>query len=306
MKKILILGGEGFIGGALVRALMRGHKVVSFDRNLPEKKEKQVRYVQADFFNNQNELKKALKNIDVVVHCISTTVPSTSKHVNYELTTNVQGTVRLLDLMVQEKVPKLCYLSSGGTIYGDSNRLHREHYDLSPGCPYGLGKVLNEEIITYYTRHRLINSQIWRLSNPYGDLNKKNKAQGVIEAFVNNILEDKPLEIWGDGTAIRDYIYIDDAVEAMKILIESGPGLWNETINISTGSGVSVQTIVEHLTESMPEFYDKEIVVKNVGKFTGPKVAVISPQFLRDNTNWRPNYSIDQGITKMLRDHKNA
>ena len=301
MKKILILGGSGFIGEALANALCDENIVKCFDLNLPKKKNSKVHYIQANFFNDLPKLKQSLKGINTVIHCISTTVPATSKTVRFEHDTNVHGIIRLLDLMVKEKVPYLCYLSSGGTIYGDSNTLHTEEEALYPGCPYGLGKLLIENIINYYHQRRLVNAQIWRLSNPYGNLNKTNKTQGVIEAFVNNILNDKPLEIWGDGTAIRDYIYIDDVTSAMKELLRVN--FWGETTNISTGLGVSVKSIVEFLQRSVPKFYDKEIEVRTVGKFTGPKVAVISPQKLRDNTLWKPKYSIAQGIEKMLENY---
>ena len=299
MRRILVLGGAGFIGEAISTKLCEKNTVTCFDLNLPETLNSKIGAVQADFFKDFEKLKLSLKDIDIVIHCISTTVPANSKTMRYEHETNIKGAINLLDLMVEEKVPYICYLSSGGTVYGDSAKAHEEFHDTAPKCPYGVGKVIIEQLIKYYSRKYEIKHQIWRLSNPYGNLKKTNKSQGVIEAFVNKIENNQPIDVWGEGTAVRDYIYIDDVVSAMELLIYKE--FWNETTNIGTGVGVSIKELVSILEY----FYNDYIEINKVAQFTGVNVSLISPKKLRDNTKWRNHYSIHKGISKML-ENRNA
>lgn len=299
-ETILVLGGGGFLGSEITKALIQqGHRVRIFDRRirvLPgSAPDAGPSYIQGDFLN-QSDLKKAMRGVGMVLHFISTTVPSLSAdNVGVEIETNLRGTVRLLDTMASEGVTRICYPSSGGTVYGDATTPHEETDTLRPTCPYGLGKVLIEDTLKYYAERVGIQYQIWRIANPYGDTHNIHQAQGVVDAFLRQIKDGESVELWGDGSAIRDYIYIGDVVSAVLALLKIGA--WGETVNIATGLGTSITDLIELIKGTLPV----PVGVNKREGYTGTSVSVVSPQKLMRLTDWRQDYSLQDGIQETWR-----
>lgn len=201
-------------------------------------------FVGGDFLNEADQ-QKAVAGVSVVFHLISTTIPATSnRNPLYDVETNMITSVRLLDLAREAGVSRVVFLSSGGTVYGRPERLPiPEDHPTEPLVSYGVVKLAVEKYVALYHRLHGMSYRILRLSNPYGPRQDTAGAQGAASVFLDRAHAGRPIEIWGDGSVVRDYIYVDDAVEGILAATASGgdTGLYN----IGSGRGVSLTELVE-------------------------------------------------------------
>jgi len=252
MKNILILGGFGFIGSNLIEELLSRdlyHLVIFEFKGVTNRFKDRVKVCYGDYSNTE-DLESIFRNysIDIVFHLISTTVPATSNdNQEYDIESNLVGTIRLLNIMVKYHVKKLVFLSSGGTVYGKVNTDRvDENHRTDPISAHGITKLSIEKFI--YLHHHLhgLDYLILRVSNPFGPYHLSDK-QGIVNVAISRALNHEPLVIWGDGSVIRDYIYIKDVVSIMGALIEKD--IWNNIINIGTGIGYSINDILQFISE---------------------------------------------------------
>ena len=254
--RYLILGSTGFIGSNLVNALGRvaGNKIKIFNRAKAH----------ADlsnnvYFNNDNfevitgdfkpdyDFVKLTENIDIVYHLISTTNPSLSnKDMCKEVEDNVITTIKLLDACVQNKIKKIIFISSGGTVYGKNYGVpFKESDETYPICSYGIQKLAIEKYLNLYYYLYGLDYGIVRLSNPYGPYQQPNSGLGAITTFTYRVIFDEPIQIYGDGSAVRDYIYIDDAIQGI-LNITSYDGKY-KLFNLGCGIGYSLIEVIEKI-----------------------------------------------------------
>lgn len=249
MSRTLVFGANGFIGSHLVDSLVeRGHSVRAFDRFSTEpkfNKNTAVEIFRGDFLN-QADLRQALKDIDYVFHFISMTTPATAEDDPViDIQTNVRTSVELFKLCVDEKIRKVFYASSGGTIYGESEQgeKHKETDPLRPISPYAIGKLSIENYLRYFKIKRGLDSTVFRIANPYGERQALHSKQGVIPIFLENIYQGLPITILGDGSMVRDYIYVKD-VASMIVDVFEKPNL-QEVYNLGSGEGKSINEIID-------------------------------------------------------------
>lgn len=254
--RVLILGGAGFIGQHVCKALLgAGAHVRCLDRRLPPEQ---------GFFNNQlgevewivgefsdaEKLTRALDGIDYIVHLVSTTIPDTSnKELQYDLSSNVFPTLKVLEAMRFSGVKKLLFISSGGTVYGIPSIIPiPETHETNPICGYGIHKLAIEKYLHLYNYRYGLDYCVLRLANPYGAAQISDRPQGVIGKFIYKAIRNERLEIWGDGSVVRDYVYIEDVMDAfLKALLYRGD---RKLFNVGSGQGSSlldIVTIIEHL-----------------------------------------------------------
>jgi UDP-glucose 4-epimerase len=294
MMNILVLGGAGFLGSKIVEALLEsGHTVSVFDKYCEKPINTNLTVIQAKF-DDIHSLEKALRNIDIVIHLISTTVPSTSNEQPvYDVEGNLVNTLNLLKLMNEAGVKRIIYFSSGGTVYGKPNQLPiRENHPTNPICSYGIVKLAIEKYLQLYQDLYGFNVTILRPSNPYGIGQRNTGVQGVIAAIMHRALSEETIIIWGDGSVERDYIYISDVVSAcMAVINQNASGLYN----ISTGHGVSVNQLI-NITEKI---IAKPIHVKYEPKrnFDIERV-ILSNELAKNELNWSPKVDLEQGIAR--------
>lgn len=242
-NKALIIGGNGFIGSNLSRKLAdKGMEVYSFDMVQPQMPDDRINYIQGDFFDD-NVLEKIIEDMDVIYHALSTINPgnSNSKYMMGYSRDFIQ-TVKLCS-MLQNTMTKLIFLSSGGTVYGkQETQPIKETAVAMPINHYGNVKLCIENTIRVFDIQADSKMLIARISNPYGPGQDFTKGVGFIDAVIKNALVGKPVEVWGDGEIIRDYIYIDDVCEMLYSLsMYEG----REVIfNISSGVGASQNEII--------------------------------------------------------------
>jgi UDP-glucose 4-epimerase len=293
--RILVLGGNGFIGSHLVDKLLReNHYVRVFDRNEEHYRKAlaNVDYFTGEF-GNRGLLSEALDGIDIVIHMISSTLPKTSNDdPAFDIQSNVVDSLFLLEQCVAKKIKKIIFISSGGTIYGYPQSLPvKEDHQTNPICSYGIGKLTIEKYLYLFKELYDLDYVILRPSNPYGSRQNPFGIQGVISVFIGKILRNETIEIWGDGSVVRDYIYVADLVEAIYLTIscESSYRLFN----VGMGKGYSLM----ELLSVIKNISGCDIKISNT-----PTRACDVPKIYLDITrateelNWTPSTSIETGI----------
>lgn len=257
-KNILILGADGFLGSNLAKSLLKDekYKIRAFDlfkdgtnRNLAGF-EKQLEIFPGNFLNRA-DLKKALEGIDFVFHYISLTTPGSSmKDPLIDVDTNVRGTIILLEECIKAKVKKVVFPSSGGAIYGNQEKKKLSEDDpQNPISPYAISKLAIEKYLEYYRLNFGLDYLILRYSNPYGPGQNIVGSQGIIPIFLNLVKQGKPITIFGDGENMRDYIFIDDAIEATKKIAFKGNTKFR-IYNVGKGDGTTINEVVDAIGKS--------------------------------------------------------
>lgn len=292
--KVLVLGGNGFIGSHLVNRLCQENcSVRVFDRHT-EKFRPQLAGVDYRYgdFSDSFAIAEALDGVDVVYHLISATVPATSNlDIVGDISNNLINTVRLLELMVSNGVGRIVFLSSGGTVYGiPSSSVIPEHHELNPICSYGIVKVSIEKYLAMFEHLHGLQSAILRVSNPYGVWQPYNGIQGVISVFLNKILTGQDINVWGDGGVERDFLYIDDLIDAMLMAERSN---LSGVFNVGSGIGSSLNEILD----CARLVTGKSFVVNYRDKrnFDVPKV-VLDITKIRNRLAWAPKVSLERGV----------
>lgn len=293
--KVLVLGGSGFIGSALIGGLLsQGHQVKVFDRNIeavrhqfPEIAET----VQADFADVMS-LTEAMSGVDIIFHLISTSVPATSnKNPVHDIESNLVNTVKLLELMRNADLKRIVYLSSGGTVYGAPKSLPiTENHPTNPTCSYGIVKLAIEKYLQMYAELYQLDVTILRPSNPYGPGQTHKGVQGFIGTCIDKINAGQPITVWGDGSVVRDYVYIDDVVSAC---LSAMAAEYTGPVNISSGVGYSLNQIINMIEKYKGE--EIEVIYQQKRSFDIPEV-ILDNQLAKLSFDWIPQTSIEQGL----------
>lgn len=296
MAKNLVLGGAGFIGGNLARALVargeytriltRSSSSVSNIKDILDK----VDILYRDFMDDVS-LRQALKDIDVVFHLISTTFPSmTTESIVYDVFSNLLPTIRLVELCLDQGVKKIVYASSGGTIYGEPQNIPiSEEHPLQPISAYGQSKLTIENYLNFYAKTTPIDVNVLRISNPFGFGQKLLGVQGIIAVAMGCAYYNRTLDIYGKGEAIRDYIYIDDVIQALLMAAKQSG---SSVVNISSGKGHSVMDIVQ-----IVEDVSKRSIQKNFiqNRSTDVNVNILDNRKAYEMYGWRPSMDLKKG-----------
>jgi len=245
----LVLGGNGFIGSHIVDALLqRGWGVKVFDCiDRPRPLAGHVESVIGDF-SDSSKVIEALADVDVVYHAISTTVPSSSNiDPVADISSNLVNTVKLLEQMDRLGKKRIVYLSTGGAIYGDPETLPiPETHPLRPLSSYGIVKMAIERYLCMYQQLNGLRPVVLRPSNPYGPRQGRLGVQGIIGTFFNRIHAGDALQVWGDGSIVRDYIYVEDLAELCALAGEADkPGIYN----CGSGQGLSIKQLLAAITD---------------------------------------------------------
>ncbi len=297
---ILILGGSGFIGRNLIPELLKDHRnyIINFDQNPhPEQfLEQNPRLV--SFFGNFHET-SALKacfdlyDINLVIHLISGLIPSSNQaDFLHEINSVILPTYSLIELMSEYGVQKLLFFSSGGTIYGRT-KMHKisEAEPLNPINFYGYSKLVLEKYLLLMHEKYNIDYLIIRPSNIYGIRNNWRRKQGVIHRFIYNVLYDQPLEIWGDGTIIRDFIFVQDLCDAVRLLIQER--IKNKTLNIGYGYGVEINEIKDIV---LSIFGNRTNCIYKETRNVDAPFNVLDISAIEKEISWKPIIDLREGI----------
>ena len=202
-----------------------------------------------------------LQGIQIVVHLVSTLIPGSSyEDYKREYKNVIFPTIELMELCAQKGI-RFVYFSSGGTVYGNRNDVlpFEESDPMKPISYYGWSKQMMENSIQFMHRTAGLDYLILRPSNPYGHGQNLYGKQGLVAVAIGKLLKNEPIEVWGDGSAVRDYIYVDDLAKIFVKLIEGD--VHNMTLNIGSGRGYSVNDVLAFL--KIVSGMDLKIVYQN-------------------------------------------
>ena len=301
--RCLVLGGCGFIGSHLVDGLLdRGYDVSIFDKSKVDTKNVKRNlnriHLLAGDFTNKEDLKRALARIDYIFHFIGTTLPqSSTENPIYDIQSNVISTIHMLEIAKSSGVRKIIFPSSGGTIYGLPQRIPiPEDHPTNPICAYGISKLFIEKYLYLYYKLYGLDYVSLRISNAYGERQDPKGAQGAIAVFLGNVLEGKPITIWGDGTVVRDYIYVQDIVEACLKAMESRQKD-HQVFNVGSGTGTSLNELIELVGRIL----GKDIEVKySAGRNIDTPVNILDTARAQEVLSWRAKVPIAEGLRKVV------
>ncbi|MEO8020997.1 NAD-dependent epimerase/dehydratase family protein [Polaromonas sp.] len=273
---VLLLGGAGFIGSALARRLAR--------ENMP---------VHILGRHQQDQLEHVLPQCGTVVHLACSTTPSASAACASLELGNLTLTLRLLDLLKNQPKTHLIFFSSGGTVYGNPRTLPvTEDSPLAPLSNHGASKVSQEAFCSALRTegHPLT---ILRPSNAYGPGQMMKSGFGLIRTMLEHARAGTPLEIWGDGENIRDFIYIDDIVEASLRLIKLPQDAG--TYNLGSDMGFSINQ-VRGIVEAA---CGKELQTNyRPARGTDVRCVVLDSSRLKARLGWQAAVGLVDGITR--------
>lgn len=298
--KAVVIGGNGFIGTALVdRLVERGIDVRVFDRYPSRFKEPTpgVEYMHGDFAN-QGEVHQAIIGMNWVFHLAYTTLPETSNEDPvYDIRSNVIDTIQLLQECCRNDVDKVVFVSSGGTVYGVPQSVPiSENHPTNPICSYGITKLTIEKYLALFHHLNKLEYAVARIANPYGERQNPNAKQGAIGVFLGRIARGQPITVFGDGEVIRDFLYIDDAAQALiacadYVTPSNGPRVFN----IGSGKGYSLNQIVD----TIKKVVDVDVKVNHIpARQVDVPSNVLDISLGREVLKWEPRVDFETGITR--------
>lgn len=306
-SEILVTGGAGFIGSHIVDRLLDEEVQVRVvddlstgeKKNLIQHKDQQtLHFIEGDI-RNYDLVKKVVKGVDAVFH-EAALVSVTSSVENPLLVNeiNVTGTVNLLEACVDAHIERFVFASSCA-IYGDSETLpNHENLMPMPLSPYAVSKLAAENYVKVFHDIYDLEAVILRYFNVYGPRQKYGPYSGVISTFAHRFLENKPPIIYGDGEQTRDFVNVNDVVEANMLALSKRTAV-GEVFNISRGEEVSINTLAKSLQRILgKDNLDPVYVEARLGDIR-KSYADISKA--RKKLGYKPSVSLDEGLNNMVK-----
>ncbi len=296
--RILVTGGAGFIGSHVADAYRAaGHHVAvadavrGADRTPPG-----IALHRADI--RSPDLDGVFREVRPEVvshHAAQANVRQSMADPVSDAETNVLGTLRVLDLAVRHGVGQVIFSSTAGALYGEPEALPaREDDPVRPTSPYGLHKFLGEHYMTYFRRVHGLNTTILRYGNVYGPRQDPATEAGVVAIFTQALLTGRRPVIFGDGTQVRDFVYVGDVAEAnLRVLGCDLPA----PMHIGMGTGTSVNELADRL---------RTLTGADARPDHAPAVPgevyriVLDVSRARETLGWRPRISLEEGLRRTV------
>lgn len=300
--KVLVLGGGGFIGSTICDRLLRdGHHLRIFERPRVDPYRvflalESVEWIHGEY-SSRADLSSAVRGTDAVIHLISTTLPKSSNDdPAWDVESNVIPSLNLLAEMAAHDVEKIVFISSGGTVYGVPQALPiDERHPTDPLCSYGISKLMIEKHLLMQCRLRGMRPVVLRVANPYGERQRLETAQGAVAAFVRKCLSGSPIEVWGDGSIVRDYIHVADVAEAFaRALAYEGE---HRVFNVSSGIGVSLNELIALISEISGLSPDVSYLK---GRPFDVPVSILDNTLAQERLGWSPRIGIRDGLARTI------
>lgn len=302
MACYLVTGGAGFIGSAISRQLLKeGHYVIIIDNLSTGYKENIPK--EAEFFevNCQNiDMYSSIpqRKYEAIYHIAGQSSGEISfDNPVYDLQTNTQSTLLLLKFAQKTGCKRLLYASSM-SVYGDQpDEATNEEAFCFPKSFYGVGKLASEHYLRIFQQYG-IESTALRLFNVYGPgQNMKNLRQGMLSIFLTQALKTKKVIVKGSSDRFRDFVYIEDVVNAF-IKCEKEPKSFGKIYNVASSRKTTVRQLLEKMISKLPF----EVTIEYRGNTPGDQFGIYANiQLIREDTGWKPNYSLEKGIDEMIK-----
>jgi UDP-glucose 4-epimerase len=294
----IVLGGGGFLGINLCRQLVKnGYRVRAFGRRSPPAETLDgVEWFQGDF-SDAAALAAAIETFDVVYHLIHGATPqSANLDMVGDVQKNVVSSLALLEVCRKLGVSRVVFASSGGTIYGRSEQIPTpETAATEPISAYGISKLAIEKYLALNHHLHRLDYKIVRVTNPYGPFQTALKNQGVIASILSHSFRNEEIEIWGDGSVVRDFIYVDDVVEAL-IAVANDQGS-ARIFNIGSGEGHSLRQLIALIEDLL----GKELNIQwRPARVVDVPISILAIDRARDELGWAPKNTFREGLEKTI------
>jgi UDP-glucose 4-epimerase len=299
---IFITGGMGFIGSHLFKYLSKqGNKITIFDNfnnssntNLVDSN---IKIIEGDILD-YSLLSKSLNNIETVIHLAAQiSVTDSIKDPDNTMKVNVDGTQNVLDACLENHIKNFIVISTAA-VFGNQDEILTENSKTDPISHYGKSKLLMEKRIMDFSKNHNLNSIILRFFNLYGPGQSPQYA-GVITKFLDNIIENKPLVIYGNGSQTRDFIHIDDAIECINLAIKNINKKTGKIYNIGSGKSTSILELANILLElsgkNLPINFKPEIK----GDILHSKTSIA---LVKKELGFEPKISLQEGLSRLFQD----
>ncbi|MGB9677331.1 MAG: NAD-dependent epimerase/dehydratase family protein [Candidatus Ratteibacteria bacterium] len=301
MAKILVTGGVGFIGSHTVDKLVNeGNEVVVVDNlstGFLENLNKKVTFYKTDI-REKEKIEEIFEKyyFDYIFHfAAQINVRKGEEDPIFDVDVNVIGIINLLECAKKRPPKKIIFSSTGGVMYGLTDIFPTpETVEPFPICVYGISKLTSEKLLYAYFKKYGVNYVALRYGNVYGPRQNYLSEAGVIGIFISRILEGKECIIFGDGNQTRDFIFIEDVVEANVLFMRNEiTGVFNVGTGIETSVNRIFEIIKENIGKSCKKVYGEE-------KKCELKRSCLSIEKIKTQTGWSPKFKIEQGIKKTI------
>ncbi len=291
---IVVTGGNGFIGSHFVpRAVDRGHRITVVGNSA----EPQIDHGRAfDFVEGGTNALAAmpalLSSADLICHLASSSIPATATADPVgDIERNLSSTIRLLEAMRASGNRRFMFMSSGGAVYGHPLRTPiAETHPLNPISAYGITKLAVEKYVTMYETLYGFETLTIRPSNPYGPGQGSLGQLGAVTTFVNKALAGERVDIFGDGSIVRDFIYVSDLTDLMLRALEAGG---RGVYNCGAGVGTSLNRLLAAIETALGTPIARN---HRPARAFDPRAIVMEIERARGDFGWCPQVTLDQGI----------
>lgn len=298
--KVLVTGGAGFIGSHLVdRLIQEGHEVVVVDNLLTGKRRnlnKEARFYKQDIQSSRLERVFSRERPLLVMHLAAQVdLRRSVQDPIFDAQVNILGTLNLLEQAVKYGTRKVVFASSGGAIYGEQDVFPApESHPIRPLSPYGISKLNGEQYLAYYQRVSGIQHVILRYSNVYGPRQDPEGEAGVVAIFTGKMLAGEQPIINGNGRQTRDFVFVDDVVEAnLAVIGKEVQGIYN----VGTAEETSINDLFRLLVE-LTNAGCKEL--HGPAKKGEQARSVVDISRLRQELGWEPKVPLREGLRRTV------
>ena len=304
MERYLVTGGAGFIGSHMCEKLLRdGHSVRILD-NFSSGKEANLAAVQANVeildgdVREEEMVSRAVKDVDIIVHhaAIASVARSVENPI-LEHEVNLGGTLRLMDAARKGSVRRFVLASTAAAYGDDPTPAKKESLRPRPQSPYAISKVSSEQYCRVYSDLFNLETIVLRYFNVFGPRqDASSDYSGVISIFVDRMLEGRRPKIFGDGEQSRDFVFVDDVVNATLSACEA-PRASGEIFNVGCGCGISVGQLVRELNSLLDSAIEPEFATQRPGDLRSSLADISNAE---KHLGYTPTVSFAQGLRRTV------
>ena len=299
--RCVVFGGGGFLGSHLVEQLLKKNfPVIVFARGSKTDNQNlssvmsRIEFIKGDF-NNFRLVSRIIKPNDVVFDLIASSVPFSSMQLPIEeIKKHIFSHVQLIKTAAEKRVKKIIFFSSGGAVYQEKDmKPVSEKTLLQPASPHAISKTTIEYYLNYFSHIHQTPYLIYRLSNPYGPRQVAHKGFAIVPTLFNKVIKNKRPTLFNHGGIIRDFIYVDDAIEAITKSFNKKNQY--SVYNIGSGRGTSLKTLwleIQKITQTSlkPKYQpkrpiDRQAIILNINRF-------------KHEYRWQPKINLPEGLKK--------
>ncbi|MCK5460052.1 NAD-dependent epimerase/dehydratase family protein [Candidatus Parcubacteria bacterium] len=304
MNKVLITGGAGFIGSNLADELIKiGNEVVIIDNLISGKKgylNPKAKFYKTNICSNDIEKIFKKEKFDYVFHLAAQIdVGKSVEDPIFDNKINALGSLAIFKHSAKNRVKKVIFASTGGALYGDVSAPAAEEDLIYPLSPYAIHKYAAERYLELRKELNNLNYAVLRLANVYGPRQYKGGECGVIGIFTHNAASGNESILYGDGSKTRDYVYVDDIVNAM---ILSKNSKYSGVFNIGAGKETSVLGLIKTIEKITKKRF---IYNRKEDKPGEVKRSILNYDKAKKLLGWRPRTDLETGIRQTLKWLKN-